>query len=300
MTGLLESRLPLPLQSRGKVRDTYRLGEDELLMVASDRLSAFDVVLPTPIPDKGRVLTQLSRFWFARTQSIVENHVADDQELAAELVATQPDLDLRAMRVKRAEPIAFECVVRGYLSGSGWKEYREDGTIAGEPLAPGLRESDQLPEPIFTPATKAIAGHDENISRRELARRLGQAEASRLEELSLALYRFAAEDALRRGIILADTKLEFGRRDGRLILIDEAFTPDSSRLWDLESYRPGGPQPSYDKQYVRDYLESIGWDKRPPGPSLPDEVVQGTRRRYLEALERLVGRTVEVGADVPG
>jgi phosphoribosylaminoimidazole-succinocarboxamide synthase len=283
----LVTALGLPLHARGKVRDTYDLGGGELLMVATDRISAFDVVLPTPIPDKGRVLTQLSAFWFGRTGGIVRNHLAPTPAIPAELRTAQPDLLDRAMRVVRADPIPFECVVRGYLSGSGWKEYRQTGGIAGEKLPAGLRESDRLPEPIFTPATKAATGHDENISRRALSDRVGSALASRLETLSLALYREAAAHAERRGLILADTKLEFGWYGGELLLIDELFTPDSSRYWELERYRPGGAQPSYDKQFVRDYLETLGWDKRPPGPALPDEVVEGTRARYLRALERL-------------
>ena len=285
----METALGLPLQARGKVRDTYDLGGDELLMVATDRISAFDVVLPTPIPDKGRILTQLSRYWFARTGGIVGNHLAPSVAIPAELALAQPDLLERAMRVVRADPIPFECVVRGYLSGSGWKDYAHTGGIAGERLPPRLRESDRLPEPIFTPATKAATGHDENISRQQLRDRLGAALAGRLEDLSLALYRAAAAHAESRGLLLADTKLEFGWHDGQLLLIDEVFTPDSSRYWDRERYRPGGAQPSYDKQFVRDYLETLAWDKRPPGPALPDAVVDGTRARYLEALERLTG-----------
>jgi phosphoribosylaminoimidazole-succinocarboxamide synthase len=283
----LETSLALPLLARGKVRDTYELDGGELLMVATDRISAFDVVLPTPIPDKGRVLTQLSAFWFGRTAGIVPNHVAPVPAIPAELLAGQPDLPDRAMRVLRADPIPFECVVRGYLSGSGWKDYQLTGGIAGEPLPPGLRESDRLPEPIFTPATKAQTGHDENISRRDLADRVGGELAARLERVSLSLYGAAVVHAESRGLILADTKLEFGWRDGQLILIDELFTPDSSRYWDAARYRPGGAQPSYDKQFVRDYLETLGWDKRPPGPVLPEAVVDGTRSRYLAALELL-------------
>jgi len=283
----LETSLALPLLARGKVRDTYELGGAELLMVATDRISAFDVVLPTPIPDKGRVLTQLSAFWFGRTAGIVRNHVAPVPAIPAELLASQPDLPARAMRVLRADPIPFECVVRGYLSGSGWKDYQQTGGIAGERLPAGLRESDRLPEPIFTPATKAQTGHDENISRRDLADRVGGELATRLERVSLSLYRSAVVHAESRGLILADTKLEFGWRDGQLILIDELLTPDSSRYWDSARYRPGGAQPSYDKQFVRDYLETLSWDKRPPGPVLPEAVVEGTRSRYLAALELL-------------
>jgi phosphoribosylaminoimidazole-succinocarboxamide synthase len=286
MTAILTTSLPLPLHSRGKVRDTYRLGDRELLMVSTDRLSAFDVVLPTPIPEKGRVLNQLSLAWFHETRDLVRNHLSSDQSIATELLDAMPDLEQRSMRVVMAQPVMFECVVRGYLSGSGWKDYQRSGTIAGEPLPAGLRDSDRLPEPIFTPATKALTGHDENISRAELANRAGEL-AQTLERLSLSLYRFGAERALERGLILADTKFEFGLLDGEVILIDEVLTPDSSRFWDLEQYKPGGPQPSFDKQYVRDYLEQLGWNKQPPAPPLPAEVVAGTSARYLEALRRL-------------
>jgi len=287
VTAILTTSLPLPLHSRGKVRDTYRLGDRELLMVSTDRLSAFDVVLPTPIPDKGRVLNQLSLAWFHETRDLVRNHLSSDQSIATELLDAMPDLDQRSMRVVMAQPVMFECVVRGYLSGSGWKDYQRSGAIAGEPLPAGLRDSDRLPEPIFTPATKALTGHDENISRAELANRAGRELAQTLERLSLSLYRFAAERALERGLILADTKFEFGLLEGEVLLIDEVLTPDSSRFWDLEQYKPGGPQPSFDKQYVRDYLERLGWNKQPPAPPLPVEVVAGTSARYLEALRRL-------------
>jgi phosphoribosylaminoimidazole-succinocarboxamide synthase len=287
VTAIMTTALPLALHSRGKVRDTYRLSDRELLMVSTDRLSAFDVVLPTPIPEKGRVLNQLSLAWFHETADLVKNHLAADQSIAPELLDGVPDLDQRSMRVVMVQPVMFECVVRGYLSGSGWKDYQRTGSIAGEPLPAGLTESDRLPEPIFTPATKALTGHDENISRAELANRTGGELAQTLERLSLSLYRFGAERALERGLILADTKFEFGLLDGEVILIDEVLTPDSSRFWDREQYQPGGPQPSFDKQYVRDYLEQIGWNKQPPAPPLPDEVVAGTSARYLEALRRL-------------
>ena len=287
MSAILTTSLPLPLHSRGKVRDTYRLSDRELLMVSTDRLSAFDVVLPTPIPEKGRVLNQLSLSWFHETGDLVPNHLSEDQSIAPELLEAMPDLDQRSMRVVMAQPVMFECVVRGYLSGSGWKDYQRTGTIAGEPLPAGLRDSDRLPEPIFTPATKALTGHDENISRAEMANRAGTELAQTLERLSLALYRFGSERALERGLILADTKFEFGLLDSKVILIDEVLTPDSSRFWDLDQYQPGGPQPSFDKQYVRDYLEQIGWNKQPPAPPLPDDVVAGTTARYLEALHRL-------------
>jgi len=286
VTAILTTSLPLPLHSRGKVRDTYRLTDRELLMVSTDRISAFDVVLPTPIPDKGRVLNQLSASWFKETSGLVRNHLAPDQSIPSELLQGQPDLEQRSMRVMTAKPVMFECVVRGYISGSGWKDYQRTGSIAGEGLPPGLTESDRLPEPIFTPATKAMTGHDENISRAELAKRAGRELAQTLEGLSLSLYRFGAERALERGLILADTKFEFGWHDSEVILIDEVMTPDSSRFWDLEQYRPGGPQASFDKQYLRDYLEQLGWNKQPPAPPLPDEVVAGTSARYLEALRR--------------
>jgi len=290
VNAILTTDLPLPVHSRGKVRDTYRLNDRELLMVATDRISAFDVVLPTPIPDKGRVLNRLTHGWLSETTHLIRNHVAGDQSISRELLDSQPDLRERAMRVVMAEPILFECVVRGYISGSGWKDYERTGSIAGDRLPVGLKESDRLPEPIFTPATKALTGHDENISRAELARRAGLELADTLEQASLALYRFGAQRALERGLILADTKFEFGLHDGEVILIDEVMTPDSSRFWDLERYRPGGPQPSFDKQYVRDYLEQIGWSKQPPAPPLPPEVVQGTSARYLEAMRRLAFR----------
>jgi len=290
VNAILTTDLPLPVHSRGKVRDTYRLNDRELLMVATDRISAFDVVLPTPIPDKGRVLNWLTHGWLSETTHLIRNHVAGDQSISRELLDSQPDLRERAMRVVMAEPILFECVVRGYISGSGWKDYERTGSIAGDRLPVGLKESDRLPEPIFTPATKALTGHDENISRAELARRAGLELADTLEQASLALYRFGAQRALERGLILADTKFEFGLHDGEVILIDEVMTPDSSRFWDLERYRPGGPQPSFDKQYVRDYLEQIGWSKQPPAPPLPPEVVQGTSARYLEAMRRLAFR----------
>jgi phosphoribosylaminoimidazole-succinocarboxamide synthase len=295
---ILTTSLPLPLHSRGKVRDTYRLSDRELLMVSSDRISAFDLVLPTPIPEKGRVLNQLSLSWFGETGSLVRNHLAADQSIPSELLDAQPDLEQRSMRVVMAQPVMFECVVRGYISGSGWKDYRQTGSIAGEPLPAGLKESDRLPEPIFTPATKALSGHDENISRAELANRAGRDLAQTLERFSLSLYGFGAERALECGLILADTKFEFGWLDGDVILIDEVMTPDSSRFWDRGQYRPGGPQPSFDKQYLRDYLEHLGWNKQPPAPPLPDEVVAGTSARYLEALQRLTGERSATGAYV--
>jgi phosphoribosylaminoimidazole-succinocarboxamide synthase len=262
----------------GKVRELYALDDERLLLVASDRISTFDVVLPTEIPDKGRVLTGLAAFWFARTRAITANH----------LLAVRPDG--RSTECRRLEMLPIECVVRGYLSGSGWKDYGQTGEVCGHRLPSGLRESDRLPEPIFTPATKAQSGHDENITAAQAAALVGAERLAEVERRSIALYRFAADYALARGIIIADTKFEFGMdRDGRLLLADEALTPDSSRFWPADQYAPGGPQPSYDKQYVRDYCEKVGWGKTHPGPELPPEVVAGTRRRYLEAFERLTG-----------
>jgi len=277
------------LHRRGKVRDTFDLDDGTLLMVATDRLSAFDVVLPTPIPDRGRILTQMSRWWFARTAHIIPNHLRDDDP-----GSLPPQLDWaawadRSMRVARARRIDVECVVRGYLSGSGWKEYRDRGTLADESLPAGLEESSRLPELRFTPATKNDAGHDENISRAQLAKAVGAELAARLEAASLALYEFAADVAEGAGMLLADTKFEFGFVDGALTLIDEALTPDSSRYWEAGEYRPGRAQPSFDKQIVRDWLEASGWDKQPPGPELPAAVVERTRARYLEAARRLCG-----------
>jgi phosphoribosylaminoimidazole-succinocarboxamide synthase len=291
-----ETALPgLPLFRRGKVRDSYVVGED-LLMVATDRLSAFDVILPTPIPDKGVVLTQLSRFWFDLTTSIVPNHVisAAVDEFPEALAAYRTDLGGRSMHVRRAERIDVECVVRGYLAGTAWAEYREHSTLAGEPLPAGLRKSDRFTPPLFTPAIKNDAGHDQNISIAELRSLVGGELAERLEATSLALYEFAANHALQRGIILADTKFEFGWIDGELRLIDEILTPDSSRFWDASGYEPGRDQPSFDKQFVRDWLSQTGWNKEPPAPSLPPDVVSGTVARYHEAYERLTGSPLHV------
>ncbi|MDQ4029722.1 MAG: phosphoribosylaminoimidazolesuccinocarboxamide synthase [Actinomycetota bacterium] len=264
----------------GKVRELYALDDNRLLLVASDRISTFDVVLPTEIPDKGRVLTGLSGFWFARTREIVPNHLLAIQE------------DGRSTECRRLQMLPIECVVRGYLSGSGWKDYGATGVVCGHALPEGLRESDRLPEPIFTPATKAHTGHDENITREQAAELVD--ELADVERICLDLYRFGAAHAEERGILLADTKFELGRdEDGRLVLADEALTPDSSRFWPADEYTPGGPQPSFDKQFVRDYCEALGWDKRPPGPELPEDVVAGTRSRYAEAFERLTGISFE-------
>ena len=273
---------------RGKVRDTFVLDDGSLLMVATDRLSAFDVVLPDPIPEKGRTLTQISRWWFARTSHIVANHLLPDRDDAVppEVWAEWRE---RSMRCSRAERIDIECVVRSHLSGSGWKEYREQGTLAGEPLPAGLRDSSPLPELRFTPATKNDTGHDVNISRTELAATVGAELAGQLEQTSLELFRHAAEHCRSRGIILADTKFEFGMIGGRLCLIDEIFTPDSSRFWEAAEWREGETAVSFDKQPVRDYLETLDWDKRPPGPQLPPAVIAATTARYLEAARRICG-----------
>jgi phosphoribosylaminoimidazole-succinocarboxamide synthase len=273
---------------RGKVRDTFVLDDGSLLMVATDRLSAFDVVLPDPIPDKGRVLTQISRWWFDRTAPIVANHLLPDRPEAVP-PAIWNEWRERSVRCARAERIDVECVVRGHLSGSGWKEYRDHGTLAGEPLPGGLRESAPLPELRFTPTTKSDTGHDETMTRAELVAMVGPDLAGRLEAISLQLFRFAVEHCRGRGIILADTKFEFGMIGGRLHLIDEIFTPDSSRFWEASEWREGQAQVSFDKQPVRDYLETLDWDKRPPGPRLPDEVITATTDRYREAARRICG-----------
>ena len=283
MNALLETRLDLPLFSRGKVRDTYELPGGRLLMVTTDRISAFDHVLPNGIPDRGKVLTQLSGFWFERTRALQENHLLE------------PGDDGRSMVVRRASRIDFECVVRGYLAGSAWAEYRERGTMAGEPLPPGLRESERLPEPIFTPATKAESGHDENVTFDRMKAEVGAELAERLRDASLGLYSYAAEHAESCGLILADTKFEFGLIDGRLVLIDEALTPDSSRYWDAAAYEVGTAPESFDKQFVRDWLTRSGWDRESPPPPLPEEIVEQTRQRYLTAYERLVGQPLLAG-----
>jgi phosphoribosylaminoimidazole-succinocarboxamide synthase len=278
--------------ARGKVRDIYDLG-DALLIVATDRLSAFDVVMATPIPDKGRVLTQLSLFWFDLLKDIVPNHVISGSEFPAPFDAYREDLSGRAMVVKKTQPLPIECVVRGYVSGSGWKDYKATGKICGIPLPSGLLESGKLPEPIFTPATKATSGHDENISFERAAELTGKEVAERARRISLEIYKRASAYAEPRGILIADTKFEFGILNGELIWIDEALTPDSSRFWPAAQYRPGGPQPSFDKQFVRDYLERTQWPKTPPGPSLPPDVVAGTREKYREAYRILAGRELD-------
>lgn len=300
--------LPLQLHARGKVRDTYQVS-DSLLMIATDRLSAFDVVLPTPIPSKGWVLTQISRFWFERTPWLPNHLISTEWDVIAGVLAREGVVDSdrlrsqvegRSMLVKRAEPFPVECVVRGYIAGSLWKEYLAAGglerevVLHGIHLPLGMQQSEQLPEPIFTPATKATTGHDENISYDRMCQIVGKDNASRLREYSLRLYQEAADYARTRGVIIADTKFEFGQAGGEIILIDEVLTPDSSRFWDASLYTPGRPQPSFDKQFVRDYLETLDWDKTPPGPELPPDIVQKTAEKYREAYLRLVGAAYRV------
>ena len=278
--------------ARGKVRDIYELG-DHLLIVTTDRLSAFDVVMPTPIPDKGRVLTQLSLFWFELLKDVLPNHVLSASEFSAPFDQFKDELAGRSMVVRKTTPLPIECVARGYLSGSGWKEYQASGKVCGIQLPSGLRESDKLPEVIFTPATKAATGHDENISFARAAEMLGNDLAEKARDTTLKIYRRAAAYAEPRGILLADTKFEFGLLNGEMIWIDEALTPDSSRFWPAADYKPGGPQPSFDKQFVRDYLERIRWPKTPPGPTLSPDVVAATRAKYREAYRILVGRELD-------
>ena len=295
---LLETQLPNRIH-RGKVRDTYSIDDDTLLMVTTDRISAFDVVLPTGIPNKGRVLNSLSGFWFGKTRHIVPNHLialADAPDVASqfsanEFVAELPeDVAGQAMIVRKAERIDIECVVRGYITGSAWAEYRKSGTVSGKPMSTGLKDGDPFPEPLFTPTTKAEEGHDENMSDSEVVEMVGPELAGRLEELTKAVYLFGHDYAKDRGVILADTKLEFGLLHGELILIDELLTPDSSRFWDPESYQPGKSLPSFDKQFVRDWLTSQGWDREPPAPELPHDIVEKTEERYLEAYRRITGQ----------
>jgi phosphoribosylaminoimidazole-succinocarboxamide synthase len=293
-TALLRTDLPLPLFSRGKVRDTYELADDRLLMVATDRISAFDHVLPTGIPDRGRVLTRLSVFWFGQTGGIQDNHLisADVGDLPAPVADRAADLEGRVMVVRRARRIDFECVIRGYLAGSAWSEYRERGTMAGEPLPAGLRQSERLPAPIFTPATKNDDGHDENIPFSRMEAELGADLAGQCRDASLRLYEHGARYAEQRGLILADTKFEFGLIDDHLVLIDEALTPDSSRYWDAARYDVGTSPESYDKQFVRDWLSQSGWDRESEPPALPDSVVESSRERYLRAYELLTGESM--------
>jgi phosphoribosylaminoimidazole-succinocarboxamide synthase len=284
--------LPLKVFARGKVRDTYELDDEQLLMVATDRISAYDHVLPNGIPDRGKVLTQLSIFWFSQTDFFQENHLVSGMvpDLPAVLRDRRDELAGRFMIVRKAKRIDFECVVRGYMAGSAWKEYQESQTLAGETMPPGLRESEKLVTPVFSPATKAESGHDENISFKQMKKEIGDELATKLKDASLELYRFAADLALRRGLILADTKFEFGTINDDLILIDEALTPDSSRLWEASTFVVGTVPDSYDKQFVRDWLTRSGWDRESEPPALPDDVVAQTRERYLTAYQRLVGK----------
>lgn len=294
---LLQTDFPeLTLHASGKVRDVYQLGSEQLLFVATDRISAFDYVLATGIPHKGRVLTQLSLFWFEFLRSLVPNHLitADVGQYPSNVQKYSSQLRGRSMLVKRAEMFPVECVVRGYISGSAWKEYKAEGSVCGIRLPAGLKESDQLPEPIFTPATKATTGHDENIPFSHMEKMLGCDTSEKLRELTLAIYRKAAEYALQKGIIIADTKFEFGRTAAGITLADEVLTPDSSRFWPADKYKPGSAQESFDKQYVRDYLEEIKWNKQPPAPALPEEVARKTSEKYLEAYQQLTGRELDV------
>jgi phosphoribosylaminoimidazole-succinocarboxamide synthase len=292
---LLETNLPdTKLWRRGKVRDVYDLG-DRLLIIATDRISAFDVILPTGIPDKGVVLTQISLFWFKLLEEVIPNHVLTSEvdEYDPALRGHRDQLEGRSMIVRKTEPLPVEAVVRGYITGSGLKEYKAKGSVCGIPLPPGLRESDRLDPAIFTPSTKAEVGHDENISFSTVEKLIGPARAAEVRDTTLAIYERARTHAESRGIILADTKFEFGIKDGRLIWIDEALTPDSSRFWPQDSYEPGRPQPSFDKQYVRDYLEGLHWNKHPPSPPLPEDVVQHTRAKYREAYVRITGKELQ-------
>ena len=292
---LLHTDFPgLPLHASGKVRDLYQLN-GTLLFVATDRISAFDYVLATGIPQKGKVLTQLSLFWFDFLKDVVHNHLvtADVTRYPAELHPYADDLRGRSMLVTRAEMVPIECVVRGYVSGSAWKEYRERGSVCGLPLPAGLRESERLAEPLFTPAIKATSGHDENISFEEMVKRAGPELSEQLREVSVRIYRAAAEYAAQRGILIADTKFEFGRTAAGLVLADEVLTPDSSRFWPADTYEPGRSQDSFDKQYVRDYLEQIRWNKQPPAPALPEDVARRTSEKYVEAFRRITGRELE-------
>jgi phosphoribosylaminoimidazole-succinocarboxamide synthase len=291
----MESNIPgLPLLSRGKVRDLYAVGDDRLLMVASDRISAFDVVLPTPIPRKGEVLTKLSIFWFEFLKDVIGTHfiTADVSEYPSELFQYRDQLEGRSMLVKRLEMFPIECVTRGYIVGSGWKDYQRTGSVCGIALPEGLRECAKLPEAIFTPATKAVEGHDENIGFDQAAELVGSEKAARLRELTLNIYERAVQHGLARGLILADTKLEFGMLEGEIVLGDEVLTPDSSRYWPLDLYQPGRGQESFDKQYVRDYLEEVKFNKQPPGPELPDDVVANTSLKYVEAYETITGKSL--------
>lgn len=292
---LLQTSLPFPVR-RGKVRDVYDLGES-LLIVSTDRISAFDCVMPNPIPGKGKVLTALSLFWFEMFKNKVEHHLiaTDVNDFPAEVRHFRDQLEGRSMLVRKAKVVPIECICRGYLAGSGWKEYQKSGTVCGIPLPAGLKQCDKLPKALFTPSTKAEVGHDENISPEEAAKIVGGDVAKKIGEYTVMLYTTAADYARTRGVIIADTKFEFGQMpDGKIILIDEVLTPDSSRFWPADEYQPGKDQPSFDKQYVRNYLESLSWNKQPPAPRLPDDVVAGTQKRYMDAYTKLTGKNLEL------
>jgi len=289
MKTIIETNLPFKLKNRGKVRDVYDL-DDKLLIIATDRISAFDVVLPTSIPYKGVILNALSNFWFNKTKNVIKNHIiVDDFDLLPSNLKIFPELKERSVLVKKVEVIPIECVVRGYISGSAWSAYKNGETICGIKLPEGLVESDKLPEPIFTPTTKAMTGHDEAITEEQMKKQFGEELSETLRNASLEIYKFAEREAAKKGIIIADTKFEFGISDGEIILADELLTPDSSRFWPASEYKPGGIQKSFDKQFVRDFLIKIGWNKNPPAPQLPEDVVKETTRKYIEAYERITG-----------
>ena len=285
-----KTNLPFKLQNRGKVRDVYEL-DDKILMVATDRISVFDVVLPTTIPYKGIILTQLSNFWFNKTKNIIDNHIIVDDFNSMPLhIKKFPELRGRSVLVKKAQPLLVECVVRGYITGSAWSTYKKGEAISGITLPEGLVESDKLPEPLFTPTTKATTGHDEAITEEQMRKQFGEELTDTLKNVSLNIYNFAEKEARKKGIIIADTKLEFGISNEKIILIDELLTPDSSRFWPADSYKPGGSQKSFDKQFVRDFMTSIGWDKNPPAPEVPEDVVKETTKKYIEAYEKITGK----------
>jgi len=290
METIVETNLPFKLKNRGKVRDVYDL-DDKLLMIATDRISVFDVVLSTPVPYKGIILTQLSNFWFNKTKNIINNHIiVDDFNFMPQDIKKLSELKGRSVLVKKANPVLVECVVRGYITGSAWSAYQNGESICGIKLPEGLVESDKLPEPLFTPTTKAITGHDEAITEEQMRKQFGDELTETLKNASLEIYNFAEKEARKKGIIIADTKFEFGIIDGEIILIDELLTPDSSRFWPADSYKPGGSQKSFDKQFVRDYMTSIGWNKNPPAPEVPDDVVKETTKKYIEAYEKITGK----------
>lgn len=290
METIVETNLPFKLKNRGKVRDVYDL-DDNLLMIATDRISVFDVVLPTPVPYKGIILTQLSNFWFNKTKNIIKNHIiVDDFNSMPPHIKKFSELSGRSVLVKKAEPVLVECVVRGYITGSAWSAYKKGESICGIKLPEGLVESDKLPEPLFTPTTKAMTGHDEAVTEQQMRKQFGDELTETLKNASLKIYNFAENEARKKGIIIADTKFEFGITDGEVILIDELLTPDSSRFWPTDTYKPGGSQKSFDKQFVRDFMTSIGWNKNPPAPEVPDDIVKETTKKYIDAYEKITGK----------